>query len=45
MEWWRPWLTRIVAADPGMRRARSAAQVIVAVAVDAILAAAAAVGD
>ena len=32
MEWWRPWLTRIVAADPGMRRARSAAQVIVAVA-------------
>lgn len=32
MEWWRPFLTRLVAADPGMRRFRAAAQVIVAVA-------------
>lgn len=31
MEWWRPFLTRLVAADPGMRRFRSAIQVIVAV--------------
>lgn len=31
MEWWRPWLTRIVAADPGLRRARAATQVIIAV--------------
>ena len=31
MEWWRPFLTRLVAADPGMRRFRAATQVIVAV--------------
>jgi len=31
VEWWRPFLTRLVAADPGMRRFRAATQVIVAV--------------
>ena len=31
MEWWRRFLTRLVAADPGMRRFRAAIQVIVAV--------------
>jgi hypothetical protein len=29
--WWRRFLTRLVAADPGMRRFRAAVQVIVAV--------------
>jgi uncharacterized membrane protein YccC len=31
VEWWRPFLTRLVAADPGMRRFRAATHVIVAV--------------
>jgi hypothetical protein len=31
VEWWRRPLARIVAADPGMRRARAATQVLVAV--------------
>ena len=31
MGWWRRFLTRLVAADPGMRRFRAAVQVIVAV--------------
>ena len=33
MEWWRRFATRLVAADPGMRRFRAAVQVIVAVVV------------
>ena len=31
MGWWRRFLTRLVAADPGMRRFRAAVQVVVAV--------------
>jgi uncharacterized membrane protein YccC len=31
VQWWRRSLTRIVAADPGLRRARAATQVLVAV--------------
>jgi uncharacterized membrane protein YccC len=32
VRWWRRWGTRLVAADPGLRRARTATQVILAVA-------------
>ncbi len=31
MRWWTRWLTRVVAADPGMRRLRSAGRVILSV--------------